>query len=313
MTHQQRDHGGGVDAAIARYGGLRSHWIDLSTGIAPFSYPLPILTAADWSQLPDRNAHQALVSAARIFWNVPKEAAILPAPGASSLIANIPRLTKPGQIKIPEPTYNEHKAAFDAAGWNVRTEGAADARVLVQPNNPDGKIWDQSDLTDKLSLIDESFADAMPDVSLMEHTRKPGVLILKSFGKFWALAGLRLGFLIGDAELIKKVEPMLGPWPVSGPALKIGTEALRNPAWADHQRQRLRRGAKRLDDLLTSRGAKLVGGTPLFRLYDVKAGAEWQDRLAQSHIWSRVFPYNPHWLRLGLPADNGWERLEAGL
>ncbi len=64
---------------------------------------------------------------------------------------------------------------------------------------------------------------------------------------------------------------------------------------------------------MVTAGATLVGGTSLFRLYDMADATEWQTRLAKHHIWSRVFPYNPRWLRLGLPATNRWSQLEAAL
>lgn len=113
--------------------------------------------------------------------------------------------------------------------------------------------------------------------------------------------------------MIARLREMLGPWPVSGIALDLGAVALRDMAWADQTRARLRRDARRLDTLMTAQGAQVVGGTSLFRLYDVKDAAAWQDRLAHAHIWSRVFPYSPSWLRLGLPAENHWSRLEAAL
>ncbi|MEP3686120.1 MAG: threonine-phosphate decarboxylase CobD [Sulfitobacter dubius] len=309
----QRDHGGGVDAAAARFGGARSDWIDLSTGINPAPYPIPALPAGAWTALPDAAAQDALLTAARGFWQVPEGAAILAVPGASSAIARIPALAPKGRVRIPGPTYNEHAASFAENGWHVVETGETEAAVHVHPNNPDGRLWPLAETTAPLSIIDESFCDITPDATLMAQATTPGTLILESFGKFWGLAGLRLGFVIGDPALVARLEQMLGPWPVSGPALHIGAAALRDETWAEATRARLGTDATRLDGLMTTAGAQIVGGTPLFRLYEVDDAQAWQTRLARHHIWSRVFSYNPRWLRLGLPPSIGWTRLERAL
>ncbi len=312
MAPASRDHGGGIDAAIAQYGGTRADWLDLSTGINPVPYPVGEISADAWNALPDRDAQNALTDAARQFWNVPDGAGILAAPGASSLIARIPALAPIGTVKIPAPTSNEHAAAFRASGWTVAEDGT-DAMVVVHPNNPDGRVHHPGDLTAKLTIIDESFCDICPAASMIDLARNENTLILKSFGKFWGLAGVRLGFLIGDPALITRMSDMIGPWAVSGPALTIGTRALTDFDWAAETRLRLSADATRLDEMMAPIGARAIGGTPLFRLYEVEDAAEWQDKLAQGHVWSRIFPYSKTWLRLGLPAPDRWDQLEAAL
>ena len=310
---QKRDHGGGLDNAVLTYGGVRSEWIDLSTGINAQPYLLPTLSQDAWTALPDQAAQDRLLDAARTFWSVPEEAAVLATPGASAIIAQIPRLMPSGTVHIPAPTYNEHAASFDLHGWSTANSASADACVLVHPNNPDGRMWAATDAAAPLTVIDESFCDVAPEASLIGQAARPGTLILKSFGKFWGLAGLRLGFVIGDPDMIARLADMLGPWPVSGVALELGAAALDDHQWAADTRDRLDRDAARLDALMTARGASVVGGTSLFRLYDVGDAAAWQDRLAQAHIWSRIFPYSARWLRLGLPAAADWPRVEAAL
>ena len=314
-TLGNRDHGGGLDVAIDQYGGERSEWIDLSTGINPVPYPVPTLSQESWAALPDTVAEHRLLLAARTFWQVPDGADILAAPGASALIAALPGLVPSGAVHIPTPTYNEHAAAFAAQGWEVHEKPAQGlaARVLVHPNNPTGRWYTEADLDAPLTIIDESFADVAPDRSLVGCADQPGLLILKSFGKFWGLAGLRLGFAMGDPRLIAPLRERLGPWPVSGPAQTIGTAALADHDWARVTRTRLNEDAARLDALMHQRGASCIGGTSLFRLYEVDEAADWQTRLARKHIWSRVFPYSGTWLRLGLPAPHNWARLEAAL
>ena len=307
-----RDHGGGIDAAVARFGGTRSGWIDLSTGINPQPYPVTITGADAWTALPDRAATDRLITAARAFWQVPATAAVVVAPGASALIARMPGLAPGARAYIPAPTYNEHAAAFAAAtGQTDFSAPPAPAQIQVHPNNPDGRLFPAA-CTAALTVIDESFCDIMPDASRVGETAQPGVVVLKSFGKFWGLAGLRLGFAICAPQLAQRLAEALGPWPVSGPALEIGARALADPGWADATRARLTRDAARLDALLARHGT-LVGGTSLFRLYRVPDARALQYRLAQRHIWSRVFPYAQDWIRLGLPHPDHWARLEAAL
>lgn len=310
----KRDHGGNLDAAIARFGGTREGWIDLSTGINPVPYPLTDIPKLAWTALPDQAAVLALEAAARAFWQVPDGAEVLAVPGASAAIAHIPLLAEPGRVFIPQPTYNEHAASFRQSGWQVVEDPSrSEASVLVHPNNPDGRLWHASDLAGRLRVIDESFCDVMPSVSLVAEAVQPGTLVLKSFGKFWGLAGLRLGFVIAAPSLLNQIKDMLGPWPVAGPALHIGQTALENQTWAAETRARLKADAGALDKVMTGAGADCVGGTTLFRLFDVQDASDWQTRLAEHHIWSRVFPYNPRWLRLGLPAEHQWDRLQTAL
>lgn len=307
--NKSRDHGGGIDAAVARWGGVRKDWIDLSTGINPVPYPMGEIAATAWTALPDQDAQARLIAAARAFWQVPKACEIVAAPGASALIAALPGLRAVGRVEIPGPTYNEHEAAFRSAGWEIATGG--DAKVIVHPNNPDGRWYGPGDLNTPFVVIDESFADVAPEKSLLAHAG-PERILLKSFGKFWGLAGLRLGFAIGGPEDMAQLCARLGPWAVSGPALEIAARALEDFNWAEATRARLARDAARLDALMAPHGV-LVGGTTLFRLYDVGDAATFQERLAEHQIWSRVFPYSKTWLRLGLPGPEGWARLEAAL
>ncbi|MDV7143311.1 threonine-phosphate decarboxylase [Tropicimonas sp. TH_r6] len=316
-----RDHGGGLDAARSRWGGDRSDWLDLSTGINPVPYPRPPLSAEAWTALPDAGAQARLVKAARQFWSVPDGLEILATPGASAPIARLPALlgsAPTGQVHIPQPTYNEHAAAFRAAGWQVTTEpkDAQTATVCVHPNNPDGRLWQAGELpAEGFLVLDESFCDIAPEASLIRHvTTRNQTILLKSFGKFWGLAGLRLGFAIGAPALITPLREMIGPWAVSGPALEIGAAALEDREWAEDSRVRLARDGARLDALIADAGGELEGGTPLFRLYRVGSATEMQARLARGRVWSRVFPYSDTWLRLGLPgSENNWQQLTEAL
>ncbi len=309
-----RDHGGGLDAAVERYGGKHDGWIDLSTGINPHPFPIGHLNARAWTALPDRNAIDGMIRAARTFWNVPESAAVISAPGCSAIISRLPTLWPAQRVCILQPTYNEHAAAFDLHGWDVTEDTNAKVRVDVHPNNPDGRLSaTPAPETGTITILDESFCDTCPEASLVALTARPGTIVLKSFGKFWGLAGLRLGFAIGHPATLGKLSDHLGPWAVAGPALDIGTKALTDIAWAVQTRLSLAQSAKLLDQAMLEAGAQAVCGTDLFRTYDVADAAMWQDALAKHHIWSRIFPYSKTWLRLGLPHADHWPRVKAAL
>ncbi len=309
-----RDHGGGVDAAVVRWGGTRGDWLDLSTGINPVPYPLPVLPPDAWTALPDRAATDALTAAARVFWRVPEGVEVIAAPGLSTLIALLPHATGLKRVRIPGPTYNEWAASFGAAGVML-TDDPGDAAVLVHPNNPDGRLWDLDAVTTpRVTIVDESFCDVVPEASHVALASDPRRIVLKSFGKFWGLAGLRLGFaILAPGPAAERLREGLGPWPVSGPALAVGTAALSDPTWANIARARLTRDAARLDALMTSQGARVAGGTTLFRLYETDDASAFAEHLAEGRVLARTFPYSATWLRLGLPAPDRWDQLEAAL
>jgi cobalamin biosynthetic protein CobC len=314
-----RDHGGNLDVARARFGGRLEDWIDLSTGINRQPYPVPALAARHWNALPSRTDIDALYDAARQAYAT--GASVLAVAGAQAAIQLLPRLAPPGRARILAPTYNEFAPVLAGEAWQVDEVGeiealaGADLAVVVNPNNPDGRQHDPAKLMSliprvKWLIIDESFADVAPRVSLAAEAGRARLLVLRSFGKFYGLAGLRLGFVLGSADDIAAIEAMVGPWPVSGAAIEIGRKALLDRDWADAMRARLEAEAIRLDGMAKAAGWNLVGGTPLFRLYDAGNAAAVQKRLAHARIWSRIFKDRPNWLRLGIPGDETeWARL----
>ncbi|WP_068082137.1 threonine-phosphate decarboxylase CobD [Novosphingobium rosa] len=317
----RRDHGGDLDRARASRGG--DDWIDLSTGINRVPYPVPPLPPEAWTALPTASARDALLKAAAQAYRTP--APMVALAGAQAAIQMLPMAlgAAGGTVRVLSPTYNEHAACFTAAGFMVEPvsdpgdlAGGAIA-VVVNPNNPDGRLIAPADLLalrDKVGLlvVDESFADPLPEMSLAPHAGEPGLVVLRSFGKFYGLAGVRLGFALGDAQIIARLTAMAGPWPVAGPALEIGATALQDAAWARATTRRLVHEVGRIDALTQTHGWTLVGGTHLFRLYDTPGAAAAQDHLADHRIWSRIFPWSSRLIRLGLPGmESEWRRLAA--
>jgi cobalamin biosynthetic protein CobC len=316
-----RDHGGNIDGAIARFGG--KDWIDLSTGINRVPYPVPALAPEDWTMLPTAAAKAGLLQVARQAYGT--QAPLLAVAGAQAAIQMIPRLRPSGVARVLGPTYNEHAASLRAAGWQVQEVtrlahlAGADLAVVVNPNNPDGAAHAPEDILALAGqvgqlVVDESFADAQPELSLAAMAGQDGLLILRSFGKFYGLAGARLGFVIGSEGDIVALQEMSGPWPVNGAALRIGSVALADQDWAAATIQRLRAEVLAADALATAAGWQALGGCELFRLYDTPDAEQAQARLARHRIWSRIFPYSNRWLRLGLPGgDAEWVRLTQAL
>jgi len=316
-----RDHGGNLAAARARFGGDAASWLDLSTGINPLPYPVGTLEPSDWARLPEAEAVERLVAAARDAWGVPESAGVVAAPGVSALIRMMPRLDSAGSVAIPAPTYNEHAAAFCAEGWRIseRPDRATRAAVIVNPNNPDGRSWEAHELMTLAEaiprlVVDESFMDATPERSLAPRAGAEGLVLLRSFGKFYGLAGLRLGLAITGPETAERLREMLGPWPLSGPALAVGARAFRDRTWQSATRARLAQDIRRLIGLGRQASWGLVGEAGLFATFETPNAEAAQLRLARERIWSRRFPYSEHWLRLGLPGhEDGWERLAGAL
>lgn len=319
-----RDHGGNIDGAKELFGGADGDWIDLSTGINRVPYGVPPLPGTAWQSLPTRAAISKLTDAAAQAYRC--TSAIVPVAGAQAAIQMIPRLRPPARARVLGPTYNEHAACLRAAGWQVdevrkiEDLAGADLAVVVNPNNPDGRET-QADTLIALSrkvgqlVVDESFGDARPDLSVAPYLGDcDNLFVLRSFGKFYGLAGLRLGFVLSQPHNIAQLAEMSGPWPVSGIAIEIGAQALVDQSWAAETITRLRSETQRMDAMARAAGWQFAGGTELFRLYDTPNAEQAQEQLARAHIWSRIFPWSPSLIRLGLPGTpNEWDRLQGAV
>jgi cobalamin biosynthetic protein CobC len=320
-------HGGRLDAARRQWPDAPQPWIDLSTGINPHPYPVGPLTPADLCRLPEPESVQRLQEVAAAAYGVADAEMVVAAPGTQILISLLPWLLRASDVAVLGPTYAEHAASWAAGGARVsevaELSGLAGAHsaVVVNPNNPDGRRHAPGDLVRLAAglggclVVDEAFADLEgPGVSVAPALPCAGLVVLRSFGKTYGLAGLRLGFLLAEPGLAARVRAALGPWAVSGPALAAGLAALADPAWRDAAAVRCAQDAVRLDALLGRAGMVVVGGTRLFRLAEVAQAPAWHDRLGRAGILVRRFVEQPRWLRFGLPADAAaWDRLERCL
>ncbi len=310
-------HGGDLGDVRRRYPGAPQPWIDLSTGVNPVPYPVPALSSESWTRLPSGADLRTLIDAAAARYGVSDPETIVAAPGTQALIQLLPRLIPKSRVAIVGPTYEEHEVSWRRQSHEVtivdRMPALADVTVLVNPNNPTGRLITPSELRaiGGTLIVDEAFIDFHPRSASVAGTN---AIVLRSFGKTYGLAGLRLGFAIAERALAARLREELGPWAVPGPAIEIGRQALADDVWLAQTSRRLASDSQRLDDLLVRAGFTIVGGTTLFRLArhsDVKTMV---DTLGRHGIHVRSFPREPTWLRFGLPAnDSEFSRLAKAL
>lgn len=320
------DHGGGILDASRRYGIPVADWLDLSTGLNPLGWPVPDVPARLWQRLPETT--DGLEEAAAGYYG---NAMLLPVAGSQPAIQTLPLLRDPCAVAVLETTYAEHPHAWKRHGHHVRrvSPDALDAEVDVvdvmlvcNPNNPTGLLLTPETLENwrqRLAtrggwlVIDEAFMDATPQYSMIPHVGLPGLVILRSIGKFFGLAGSRAGFAFAWPALLEQLGDRLGPWAVSGPGRFAAREALLDTAWQQMTRSRLDHDADRLAGCLSRAGLLPTGGTRLFQWWQSERAGKVHEALAQKGVLTRLFD-EPCSLRFGLPAnETDWQRLEDAL
>lgn len=332
-------HGGNLGEAAERYGIPREDWIDLSTGINPHGYPVPPIDPQAWIRLPDD--HDDLEAIAAAHYGAPRALAVA---GTQAAIRMLPAVLPKGRVGVGLLTYGEYAPAFERAGFPVArfvTSPFADlgaeasfvldpARalpadlthlILVNPNNPGAERYtpeqvmqwrEQLKARGGTLVVDEAFVEAMPELSVANGVNDEGLIVLRSIGKFFGLAGARVGFVLACARIDRSMRYLRGPWSVSGPARVAVRAALLDTGWQAQTRARLAASGARLADLL-AQFHPTVSHTPLFSWVRDAQAARWQDKLARHGIWVRRFDVIPG-VRFGLPADEAaWARLEAAL
>lgn len=307
-------HGGRLGAAARHFPDAPKPWIDLSTGVSPWPYPFET-HPVDHCRLPDPEDLARLEAAAAASFGAPDAREVVAVPGSDLAIRLLPLLLNEREARYVAPIYSGHRAAWPNA--RPVTPGAMDEAellILANPNNPDGRVMEPEALRALPGqlIVDEAFADAMPGVSLAPN--RWGAIVLRSFGKFFGLAGLRLGFVLADRPLATRLRTLLGDWPVSSPAIALATAAYQDSAWQAAQRQRLTHACRRMDDLLRSADFRIAGGTPLFRFARTGDAPRFFQHLARAGILTRPFADDPTALRFGLPGEEPqWQRLEQAL
>ena len=322
-------HGGRLIEARCLFPTAPEPFIDLSTGINPLPYPIPPIAPSAWTRLPEPEAIARLEAVAAKAYGVADGSMVASVPGTQLLISLLPRLFPHASVAILGPTYGEYARSFEAGGSRVvevsTLDELADApcAIICNPNNPDGRRFDAAKLLELarrragngLLVVDESFADLEGDgVGLAPHLPQPGLLVLRSLSKGYGLGGVRLGFALAEPTIAASIRAALGPWPVSGPAIKIGSSALADRAWREAAKQQLALDVARLDGMLREAGLTVIGGTRLFRLTACAEAASLYQRLGEAGILVRSFDYRPDWLRFGIPgSEDEWRRLADAL
>ena len=323
-------HGGDVAAAARAFGLPRAGWLDLSTAVNPHAYPVASISQEGVRRLPDSADDFSLREAAASYYGATDARSVVPAPGSQALIRWLPRLRARSRVAVVGTTFAEHARSWRIAGHEVLLvpdlDGAArgfDVVVLCNPNSPDGRRTAPDRIVDDARrlaadggwlVVDEAFADLAPDLSVVGAAGVAGLVVLRSFGKFFGLPGLRLGFAVADMDLARTLADALGPWAVSGWAGAIARAAFVDDAWITRMRATLAREAQRMDALLMGRALNVVGGTALFRLVETANAERIFESLASASILVRRFPDMPGHLRFGLPGRRrDWERLRAAL
>lgn len=328
MSEMRIWHGGDLDEARNLFPGAPEPWIDLSTGINPIPYPMPALLPSSFERLPSPEDHRDLEKAAAEAYGAQDAAMVVAAPGTQVLISLLPLLRPRASVAVVGPTYAEHAQAWRHAGHQVVETSSpdeasdADVIVIVNPNNPDGRIYPRNVLSGLAEMlhrrrgwlvVDEAFAD-FDAAETMAPCLPKGTIVLRSFGKTYGLAGIRLGFAIAEPELSKRLRNALGPWAVAGPSIVAGRNALRDRNWLDAATSARAADADRLDQLLRHATGAATVGTTLYRLIESAAATSLFSHLGQFGIWTRRFQDNPNRLRLGLPgSDQAWRRLEQAI
>jgi cobalamin biosynthesis protein CobC len=298
-------HGGGLDAARRHFGA--GDWLDLSTGINPHAYPTADI-AIDWHRLPEPEALAALEAAAAAYFGC-APANLCAVPGTEVALRLVGQQIG-GRAHHRTATYRTHAEMIAGARPAEITTQTRGTLVLANPNNPDGFVLTPDHLRSLLDsreegewlLLDEAFADTDPSLSLAgEIADNRRLAIFRSFGKFFGLAGLRLGFVLGPRAMLAPIRAVLGAWPLSAAAIAVGTRAYQDTAWIGATRTRLLAEAAALDACLAAAGHSPIGACPLFRLIDTPDAQTLFERFARHLILTRPFAEHPRWLRLGLP------------
>ncbi|MEP2651908.1 MAG: threonine-phosphate decarboxylase CobD [Paraglaciecola sp.] len=322
-------HGGQLNQIALQYNIPLHEWLDLSTGIAPTSFPIPTLPGCVWQQLPQPS--DALINSAREYYQTPH---ILPIAGSQVVIQILPQIAakqgyQSSRVWIPSVGYQEHYKAWFAAGFTLQRYHSAndialqpkDIIVLINPNNPKGDIYNYEEVASLfrqvkqqggLLIIDEAFMDCTPEHSFIRYSDEPQLIVLRSIGKFFGLAGLRLGFVSASDSWLTLFTNLIGPWSVSGPAQYIGQLALADEPWQRKQRAFLAAQSQELAQLLKDTLNVTPTGTALFQTVKCEQSPLIFEKLCRQSVYVRLCD-EKNALRFGIPNQKDLARLKMTL
>ncbi len=265
-------HGGNLQLASEKYGIQRDEWIDLSTGLNPNSYPVGKIPSQVFYQLPYEQP-ALCENAAEYYGNVNAMAVN----GSQLAIQMLPKCLPRFELLAPQLGYQEHVLHWIKAGVGVHYYGADDLTtaihdidralksnsqrhlLIINPNNPTGlkfsieqvSKWASTLAQDCYVIVDEAFMDVTPECSvlpLLTHN----MIVLRSFGKFFGLAGIRVGFVFANSTIREALHQHTGLWSVNGPAQHIAVQALGDKGWQETARIEIIENAKFSQILFTS-------------------------------------------------------------
>ena len=313
-THQ---HGGQLKLASERYQIPLGQWVDLSTGINPHSYPLPRVPDYIWQRLPEVN--DGLEDVAAEYYGSKH---LLPVSGSQEAIQRLPLLRNKSRVGIISPAYHSHRQAWETAGHEVieiqrpflaKTLPSLDVLLLVNPTNPTAERYSLNELRQWHSIlqtkkgwlvVDEAFIDLTPEASLISQEPLEGLIVLRSIGKFFGLAGIRLGFVWAMPDILLSLVQLQDDWSVSNPARWAGKIALGDTAWQLQQRHEIPENMLELKRFLSDRYDAPVAEAGLFAYVTLEKGKaiEEHQSLCQKGILTRLFSESGA-LRFGLPSS----------
>ncbi|WP_281648174.1 threonine-phosphate decarboxylase CobD [Parendozoicomonas sp. Alg238-R29] len=323
-------HGGKLREASQKYNIPLEQWLDLSTGVNPRCYPVPNIPMAAWNRLPEDD--DGLVDAACEYFQC---SSLLPVAGSQAAIQALPLVRRQlfpesKTVAVPSVGYREHRNAWGKHDYEVLLYNGeptaeqldkADVVLVINPNNPTGHRVDASALMDwhtvlaernSWLVVDEAFMDCTPEFSISHKTPLTNLVVLRSIGKFFGLAGIRMGFVLAQQDVLSSIQEHLGPWTVPGPIREIGKTALGDTAWQKSNRQFLGQASERLHNLLEGTFEKL-NSTLLFTSVKVNNAQKLHHDFCGSGIFTRLLDEKDG-LRFGLPEkESDWAQLEQAL
>lgn len=320
-------HGGRLNAAIKKYNIPKQDWIDLSTGINPNGWPIPKIPTEFFQRLPEEN--DGLESAAKEYYNADNFISI---PGSQFAIQKLPYLRKKSHVFILSPGYQEHAYCWEKAGHIVQSLTSdeidthiknADVLVIINPNNPTGEQFSAAQLLAWHNIlnkkggwliVDEAFIDGDESNSLIPYTAvNSGMIVLRSIGKFFGLAGIRVGFIFSSKSILPLIKNDIGPWPISSPSRYIATQALKDRGWQKTTNENLNKKSQHLKEQLKNNKLLTAGGCSLFQWVKHPNASQIFQYLAKQGVLVRYFKDSSS-IRFGLPEnDKAWKKLDIAL